>query len=88
LCELADGVVGNMISFLFTSEGSPTLKYINVVIDHIVEAGIDMQLGNGVVIASNWQKAKISVRPPTHTFMSGGVLHLAVGICNGGCVRG
>jgi septum formation inhibitor MinC len=35
LCELADGVAGNMDCFIFTSQGSHTLKYINDVTDHI-----------------------------------------------------
>jgi hypothetical protein len=40
LCGLKDGVVGNMDSFLFTSQGSLTMKYISEVIGNIVEAGI------------------------------------------------
>jgi hypothetical protein len=38
LCELVDGVVGKMDHFLFTGKGNPTLKYINDVIYHIIEA--------------------------------------------------
>jgi len=43
LWELEDGVGGKLDSFLFTTKGSTTLKYINDVIDHIVETEIDMQ---------------------------------------------
>jgi hypothetical protein len=43
LCELEDGVAGNRDSFLVTSKGSPTPKYIIDVTDHIEEAGIYMQ---------------------------------------------
>jgi len=43
LFELQDGVFGNMDTFLFTNKGISTLKYINDVIDHILEAGIYMQ---------------------------------------------
>jgi len=41
---MEDGVVGNMDCFPFTSKGSPTLKYINDVIIHRLEAGMYTQI--------------------------------------------
>jgi hypothetical protein len=93
LCELEDGVVGNMDSFLFTSKGSPTLKYINDITDRIGEAGIYIQFtkqcvhSNKLTKNQNISKIIYSYICMCHTH-SGGVLYLAVGICIGSCVYG
>jgi len=70
LCELDDGVAGNRNTFLVTSKGSPTPKYINDVIDHIQEAGIYMQFKKRCVPTVKLEKAKIFLRPSTDTFIS------------------
>jgi hypothetical protein len=44
LCELEDGDVAKVDFTFIVSKGSPILKYMNDVMDHIVEAGIFMRI--------------------------------------------
>ena len=69
LCEMEDGVVENLDYLPFTSKGSPTLTYNNNVINHRVEAGIYTKFRKRRFIALDSQKAKLSLRPSTQTFI-------------------
>jgi hypothetical protein len=44
LCELEDGDVAKVDFTFIVDKGNPILKYINDVMDHVVEAGIFMQI--------------------------------------------
>jgi hypothetical protein len=66
-CKL---VFGKHDFFLFKSRGSPTLKYINDVIDHKAEAGIYIQFIKRCFHNVKLAKTKIILRSSAHTFIS------------------
>jgi hypothetical protein len=78
---------------LFTSQRWLTLKYINEVIDHIVEAGIYMQVKKESIHTFILVKSEnVSKIICSHIYINvpraRGVLYIAVGICIGSCVHG
>jgi hypothetical protein len=82
-CNL--GLLETWIS-VFTRYGNFTLKYINDVIDHIVEAGIYMQFRKRCVHSLKLSKSENNPKMLcSHTCRR--FLCLAFGICIGSCVH-
>jgi hypothetical protein len=70
LCELEDGVAGNLDSLVFKNKGSPTLKYIIDVIDRTGEAGIYIQFKKLRVQSVKLAKSQNISKIVYHTFVS------------------
>ena len=80
LCEMEDRVFGNRDNFVVKSKGSPTLKYINDVIDHVEEAGIYKQFKKRCVSTVKLAKSQ-NISQTVYWYIYINVKHMQVPFC-------